>query len=260
MGMKEILAGLRCYGRAHRLIVAHKLWRLILIPGVLSLLYFPLVTMVTFYGLRPVTRYVHENWIPAFLQSDLMLFFVSMVVWIAGLYLGFLLFRNVIMILCSPLLSYLSETVERVSGGMAAPTFTWKGVGREVLRAAILSFLGLLTSLVAFILCLVVSVVPVLGTVVAFFLMTLTQAYLAGEGFADPVLERRRKTVPATLRFTRQHRPRLVGVGFGFLILLAIPVVGWFIAPSYGIVAGTLAAMDLLKENDEENLPPPVAP
>jgi CysZ protein len=256
--MKEILAGLRCYGRAHRLIVAHKLWRLILIPGLLSFLYFPLVIMVTFYGLRPVTSYLHEHWVPTFLQSGFTLFLISLVVWIAGLYLGFLLFRNVIMIICSPLLSYLSETVEKVYGGLAAPAFTWQGVGKEIARAAVLSFLALLISLVTFAVCLVIGLIPILGAVIAFILMTLIQGYLAGVGFADPVLERRRYSISATLRFTRQHRPRLMGVGFGFLLLVAIPLVGWFIAPSYGMVAGTLAGMDLLNENEEKKTAPPV--
>ncbi|MEO1837379.1 MAG: hypothetical protein ABGZ49_18005 [Akkermansiaceae bacterium] len=30
--------------------------------------------------------------------------------------------------------------------------------------------------------------------------------------------------------------------GIGFTLLLMIPVVGWVLAPSYGVIAGTLAA------------------
>jgi len=99
--------------------------------------------------------------------------------------------------------------------------------------------------------------VPILGAVVAFIVISFVQTYLAGIGFADPVLERRRFSVWATLKFARRHRPRLMGVGSGFLLLMAVPIVGWFIAPSYGIIAGTLAAIDLL---NEENRKPPVIP
>jgi len=259
MRLKELLAGLECHRRAHRLVIDHKLWRLILIPGCLSILYFPVVIWATLYGLRPVARYLHENWVPEFLQSAVTLSLISIVVWALGIYAGFLLFRNVIMILCSPLLGYLSETTEKVAAGVEPPKFTWTGVGYEIVRATGLSLLAVLISGLTFFFCLVVGLVPILGAVVAFIVMTFVQTYLAGIGFADPVLERRRYTVWATLKFARRHRPRLMGVGLGFLLLMAVPLVGWFIAPSYGIIAGTLAAIDLLSE-ENQNRKPPVIP
>jgi CysZ protein len=258
MKLQELLAGLKCHRRAHRLVIDHKLWRLIIIPGFLSLFYLPLVIWVTFYGLKPLTRYLHENWVPEFLQSAFTLLLLGILVWALGIYVGYLLFRNVIMILCSPLLGYLSETTEKVEGGIEPPKFTWKGVGPEILRAIGLSLLSLLVSAGAFFICLIIGIIPVLGAVVAFVLMTLIQAYLAGVGFADPALERRRFTISATLKFARRHRPRLMGVGLGFVILMAVPVVGWFLAPSYGIIAGTLAALDLLNEENPGQKPPKI--
>jgi CysZ protein len=256
MRLKEMLAGLKCHRRAHRLVIDHKLWRLILIPGCLSILYFPVVIWATLYGLRPVARYLHENWVPQFLQSGVTLALISLIVWVLGIYAGFLLFRNVIMILCSPVLGYLSETTEKVSGGIEPPKFSWQGVGYEILRATGISLLSLLISGITFIFCLVIGLIPVLGAIVAFTVMTFVQTYLAGIGFADPALERRRFTVWETLKFARRHRPRLMGVGLGFLLLLAIPIVGWFVAPSYGIIAGTLAALDLLNEGNQNRKPP----
>jgi CysZ protein len=248
MRIKEILAGLNCHRRAHRLVMKHKLWRLILIPGLLSVFYFPAVIWGTLYGVRPVTRYLHAHWVPEFLQSTLTLALLGVVIWALSIYVGFLLFRNVIMILCSPLLSYISETVEKVSGGVEPPKFTWQGVGHEILRATCLSLLAVMISAVAFACCFLIGLIPFVGAVIAFTLMTVIQSYLAGIGFADPVLERRRYTIPATLEFARKHRPRLMGVGVGFLLLMAVPIVGWFVAPSYGIIAGTLAGLDLLQE------------
>lgn len=256
MKLKELLAGLQCHRRAHRLVIEHKLWRLILIPGFLSLLYFPAVLWATFYGLRPAARYLHENWVPQFLQSGFTLSLLSLVIWALGVYVGFMLFRNVIMIICSPVLSYLSETVEKVAGGITPPKFTWQGVGKEIVRAAILSLITLILSVLTFVFCLLIGLIPVLGAIISFFVMTLVQSYLAGVGFADPALERRRYSIWATLMFARRHRPRLMGVGLGFLLLMAIPLVGWFLAPSYGIIAGTLAAVDLLNEANQSEKPP----
>ncbi|MCD6048855.1 MAG: hypothetical protein K0Q55_258 [Verrucomicrobia bacterium] len=253
------MAGFRCYGRAHRLIKAHKLWRFIIIPGLLSLLYFPFIIVATFYGLKPVSRYLHENWVPEFLQSSLTLSLLGVMVWVLGVYVGFMLFRNVIMVLCSPLLSYISEIVDKISGGVEAPKFTWQGSGKEIFRAAALSLTSLTISIFVFLFCFLIGIIPILGAAIAFLLMSLVQMYLAGVGFSDPPLERRQYSIGSTLKFARQHRPRLMGVGMGFLLLLAVPGFGWFVAPGYGIVAGTLAVLDLLEE-EKKNRKPPVIP
>ncbi|HEY1172134.1 MAG TPA: EI24 domain-containing protein [Verrucomicrobiae bacterium] len=257
--LKEFTAGFRCHLRGHRLVMTHKLWRFIIIPGLLSLLYFPFVIWATFHGLRPVSRYLHENWIPGFLQSAFTLEILTLMVWLLGVYAGFMLFRNAIMVICSPLLSHISEIVEKVSGGVEAPKFTWEGTGKEIFRASVLSLLSLTISLIVFVFCLVIGIIPLLGAVVSFLIMSLVQMYLAGVGFADPALERRQYSIGSTLKFTRKHRPRLMGVGLGFLMLLAVPVFGWFIAPSYGVIAGTLAVLDLIEE-EKKNRKPPVMP
>ena len=38
----------------------------------------------------------------------------------------------------------------------------------------------------------------------------------------------------------------IIGCGCGFTLLAMIPVIGWFIAPGWGIVAGTRSAVALL--------------
>lgn len=250
------MTGFRCHLRAHRLISTHKLWRFIVIPGLLSLLYFPFVIWATFYGLKPVSRYLHDNWVPEFLQSGFTLFLLGLLVWLLGVYAGFMLFRNVIMVLCSPLLSHISEITDKVSGGVEAPKFTWQGSGKEIFRAAVLSLISLTISILVFLFCFVIGIIPILGAAIAFVTMSLVQMYLAGVGFSDPALERRQYSIGNTLKFARKHRPRLMGVGFGFLLLLAVPVIGWFVAPSYGVIAGTLAVLDLLEEEKKSRKPP----
>ena len=38
----------------------------------------------------------------------------------------------------------------------------------------------------------------------------------------------------------------------GFVLLLMIPVFGWFAAPGYGTVAATLAALEKINGSDQE--------
>ncbi|MDA0768110.1 MAG: hypothetical protein O3A87_12775 [Verrucomicrobia bacterium] len=56
-------------------------------------------------------------------------------------------------------------------------------------------------------------------------------------------------SIANTFAHAWRHRGRTIGHGLGFTLLLFLPVVGWFLAPSYGIVAGTLGVIDTLGEN-----------
>ena len=118
--MSNILAGLQDFLRAQSLLFREGLWPLFLIPGLLSLLYLPLSAVLSFFLLRGLGTYVHDNWVPGFLQSQFTLIVLSVFLWIVVIYLGFLLFRNVIMILYSPILGFLSEAAELKADDPAA--------------------------------------------------------------------------------------------------------------------------------------------
>jgi uncharacterized protein involved in cysteine biosynthesis len=70
--------------------------------------------------------------------------------------------------------------------------------------------------------------------------------FLAGHGFIDPTLERKGLDVRRSFQFARVNKLRVIGCGCGFTLLTLIPVIGWFIAPGWGIVAGTRTAVTLL--------------
>jgi hypothetical protein len=36
------------------------------------------------------------------------------------------------------------------------------------------------------------------------------------------------------------HKPEMFALGLGFMFILLIPVIGWFLAPTYGLVASYL--------------------
>lgn len=245
--MGNFTAGLRDYLRAQRLLFREGLWPLFLVPGMISLLYLPLSAVLAFFFLKDFSSYVHENWVPDFLQSSLTQMILSGFLFLMSLYLGFLLFRNVIMILYSPILSFLSEATERTAAGLTreedAPGFSLSGAVKSALRGSTMSFLTLMFSLIGLIAAILLTMIPVIGAVLAAILMPLLTVYLAGVGFYDPPLERRQAGIGGTLAFCWRNRGRVSGIGFGFTLLLMIPVVGWVLAPSYGVIAGTLAAV-----------------
>lgn len=242
--MKNLIVGIKDYWQAHRLLMRKGLWTAFLVPGILSLLYFPLSIIIAVLTMTGVAEYIHDNWLPAFLQGAITMWILAIFMWFAAIYVGFLLFRNVIMILYSPVLSYLSETAEDRELGHDKKGFDAREALHSAARGTSMSLLTLLIALAALLFGWTLALIPFIGGLIAIAWMAATQFYLAGVGFCDPALERRQFTIRKTFAHAWKHRGRTLGHGLGFALLLFIPVAGWFLAPSYGIVAGTLGVID----------------
>jgi len=222
------------------------MWPLLLVPGLVSLFYFPIITFLTFrYGGR-VANYIRDHWLPQILKQKYSVWLITVLLWLMGFYLGFILFRNVVMILYAPVLGYISgKTEENSRPGALAPVPS-TGMVRGAVRGISMSLFSLVLAIGGFILCCVMLIVPVIGQVFMAVLLPLWQMFLAGHGFVDPTLERRSFRVRQSFRFVWGHRRRVMGCGCGFVLLSLIPVLGWFLGPTLGVVAGTLIALDLL--------------
>ena len=246
--------GLLDYWRAHRLLFRKGLWPLFLIPGIVSLTYVPLVAVFTFLFLRDVTVAIHDRWVPDALQSDFTQIVLALSLFAVGVSGGFILYRNAIMVLYSPILAYLSEASERHAYGTVpeGPSrgITLRGACASAMRGTGLSLLTVLFALLGLLVGLVISLIPLIGGLAAAVLVPAWQFYLAGVGFCDPPLERRGYRIRHTLRHAWRFKWRTLGQGTGFSLLLLLPVVGWFLAPSYGVVAGTLGTVAILKEEE----------
>jgi uncharacterized protein involved in cysteine biosynthesis len=173
---------------------------------------------------------------------------ITVAVWILALYLGFILFRNLVMIHYSPVLSYLSmraeETTRSIPRRAEDPGAMWRGARRGVG----MSLTSLMLAVGCFLGCFLLLLIPLVGQVAMAVLLPLSQMFLAGHGFIDPTLERRGMSVGQSFRFAWRQKRRVIGCGAGFLLLTMVPIAGWFLGPTLGVVAGTLVALDKLEE------------
>ncbi|MEZ4687969.1 MAG: EI24 domain-containing protein [Bacteroidia bacterium] len=78
------------------------------------------------------------------------------------------------------------------------------------------------------------------GNLLSPVIIFLIQAYYAGFGDMDPTLERRRYSVRQRVAFVSSHKGLAIGNGAVFVLLMLVPVVGWFLAPALGTAAATL--------------------
>jgi CysZ protein len=243
--MRDFIAGAKCYWVAWRLAWREQLWPYLVLPGLISLVYFPAVAGLTYRFGGEAAEYLRERWLPDFLRHDIYVIVLMAIFAAFGLYIGFVLFRNVIMILYSPVLSFLSCKVEEKSVGKTGPPAETNGPLKGMWRGIIMSLTSLSLAVLGFGICLGLLLIPILGQMAMVLLLPPIQMFLAGLGFMDPTLERRDYSVRRSFQLAWQHRYRVLGCGGAFLALAAIPVVGWFLAPTLGVVAGTIMAMEV---------------
>ena len=92
------------------------------------------------------------------------------------------------------------------------------------------------------------SFLPGVGVLISPPLILFINAYYGGFGLIDFTLERKRFSIKESFKFNQTHRGMTTGVGLGFVLLLMLPVIGWMMAPGYGTVAATLAAIEKIRE------------
>lgn len=222
------------------------MWPLLLVPGIISALYFPAVVLLSYFYGGSVALHVRDQWLPEILRRDVYVVVLTVVLAVLGLYLGFVLFRNVVMILYSPVLGFLSRKTEERTGCVASGPLASGGLLKETVRAVAMSLTSLTLALGVFAFSLVLLIIPVAGEIGMLMLLPVSQMFLAGHGFVDPTLERRGFGVGESFRFAWRNRYRLLGCGCVFVVLTTVPLLGWFLGPTLGIIAGTLIAMELL--------------
>jgi uncharacterized protein involved in cysteine biosynthesis len=245
--MKELLSGFKDYLNAGRLVQKDRLWPLVMVPGLIGLLYFPAIVLLTLSWGGDVSGYLRDRGLPESFNYKWVVWLLAVAIWIAGVFIGFVLFRNGIMILYAPVLAILSRQTELKAYPGQILSETEVGIVQSALRGSGMSLLSLLLSLGSLAVCVPLLFIPLVGQLAIAVWLPLTQMFLAGHGFIDPTLERRGYSVRESFRFVWRHRLRTLGCGGGFMLLTAVPVLGWFLGPTLGVVAGTLNAVNLLR-------------
>ena len=133
----------------------------------------------------------------------------------------------------------LSVEVERITTGREDEDFDWSVFFTDLRRSLAHSFLSLCLWLVMVLLLLPLHLVPGVGSVIhAVASMSLT-ATLASREMMDGAMSRRRMSYGHKWRVIRSNKALLLGMGAASGLLVAIPVLGFFLLP-IAVSGGTL--------------------
>ncbi len=249
--VKELFRGIGAYVEANRVIVKHSLWRYVAIPGILSLCYMLLLIVMGVIHFAELSGYVNQHWIPDAIRSQAVIAITTLLLWLLLLLVGYITYKHIILIVISPFLSYLSEIVETSVYNQPAPDFTLKNFIRDLLRGMVINIRNLMMTLILSFMSWLLVFIPIVGVPLSGVLILLIQFFYNGFSLTDYTLERKRYSVKESVRFVHGNRARVIGVGMGFMLLVTIPVIGWFAAPAYGTVAATLAALEKINEDEQ---------
>ena len=244
--LKEIIISVQSFFDAHRFIVKNKLWKWILIPGIIYSILFCMgmyFFAVTSYHLVEtiLLKTGVKSWLESMQDSWLnLLVIVGQGITIAVLFLFyFSLFKFFFLIIGSPVFAYLSEKTESIIEGREFP-FSFSQLVKDIARGIRIALRNLLWQSVYLLTILILSAIPVIGWI-APLIAFLTECYYFGFSMLDYSSERDNMPASESIRFVGRHKGLAIGNGLVFYSMHFIPFIGWLLAPSYAVVAATLS-------------------
>ena len=126
--LKEIITAIQAYFQAHQFIVKHRLWKWIIVPGLIYSILFCVgiaffwissSSVIEFFLLKTGVK----GWMDKMQDSWFRFFFIlgQIILHIVLLLFYFSLFKYIFLIIGSPLFAYLSEKTESIIEGRDFP-------------------------------------------------------------------------------------------------------------------------------------------
>lgn len=251
--LKEIIISIQSYMQAHQFISKHRLWKWILIPGLIYTILF-LAGMYLFWtssnaaiefmmvktGIKTWLDKLQDSWV------SFLLIVGQIILWLVMLMFYFSLFKYLFLIIASPVFAYLSEKTESIMEGRDFP-FSASQLMKDIWRGIRIALRNLLWQTVYVLSIFILSFVPLVGWI-APLVALMVECYYFGFSMLDYSSERNKLSVSQSIDFIGRHKGLAIGNGLIFYLMHMIPIVGWVLAPSYAVVAATLSLLNARKK------------
>jgi len=244
--LKEIVTAIQSYYRAHQFISKHRLWKWIIIPGIIYMILFTVGMYFFWTSSGAAISYLSEligieRWLQQ--QRSGLLSFVFMMsrimVQLLLLLFYFSLFKYLWLIIGSPVFAYLSEKTEALLEGTDYP-FSWPQLLKDMFRGIKLALRNALWQTVYTVSILILSFIPVAGWI-APVVSLFVECYYYGFSMLDYSCERHKLSPSQSVAFISNNKGLAIGNGLVFYLMHFIPIIGWVLAPAYAVVAATIS-------------------
>ncbi len=252
--LKEIIIAVQSYFEAHRFIVKHRLWKWILIPGLIYTILFLAGFYLFWISSTSATEYLllktgvkawldslHDSWMRyLFIVGQIIMQFILLLFY-------FSLFKFLFLIIGSPVFAYLSEKTESIMEGKDFP-FNISQLLTDAFRGIRIALRNMLWQSVYLLTIFVLSFIPVIGWIAPLAALFI-ECYYFGFSMLDYSSERNRISYQQSIGFISHHKGLAIGNGLVYYIMHFVPLIGWLLAPSYAVIAATLSIINAKKSH-----------
>ena len=244
--LEEIIIAIQSYFKAHQFIVKNKLWKWILIPGIIYALLF--MTGIYFFWESAgviIDFVLSKTGIKAWLQREniswmnFIFIFGQLILQLVLLMFYFSIFKYLFLILGSPVFAYLSEKTEAIILKKNYP-FSWKRYFADIIRGIKIALRNSVWQTVYILSILFLALVPFFGWITP-LIAIFVECYYFGFSMLDYTNERRGFSSGHSVDYINEHKGLAIGNGMIFYIMHALPLAGWVLAPGYAVIAATLS-------------------
>jgi uncharacterized protein involved in cysteine biosynthesis len=172
---------------------------------------------------------------------------IEILIWVCSLVIYFILRKNLLILCSSPIMSLLSDRVSEIHKGQKT-AFNGPQFVRGIWRSSLLSLRNVIVELLASVIIFFATFfIGLLGGPLAFIALPLLSAvgfmissYYFGTSLVDYALERQQMSMGQTIKYNRENRMAVIGIGAAFHVLLWIPVIGISLSVVLGTTGATL--------------------
>jgi CysZ protein len=239
--LKEIVISIQSWGEAHRFISQHKLWKWVIIPGLIYTILF--IAGMYFFGKSAtavIEYFTHilqlSNWIQKFQNSFLgfLFTFTGIILWLTLLLFYFSFFKYICLIIGSPVFAYLSRKTEFIIEE-SNHSVGWSEIKTEIGRGIYVAVRNCGWQTIYLFGLVLLSMIPVIGWITPLIVLVV-EFYYYGFSMLDYGFARNKYSTKESIQFIGKHKGLAIANGLLFYLMH----VAIIFAPAYAIIAATL--------------------
>lgn len=258
-GNMGFLRGIQAYGKAFEILFSRKFWWFLLFPFLILLLLFIggnwLVNYAgdSLYGLieGQLREWVSGiSWLQWVNQAGSIM--IRLILKVIYFFLFVAFGGYIILIVMSPVFSWLSERTEAHLTGKAYP-FSFRQLAWEIFRGILIALRNMFFQFFLSVFIFFFSFIPIIGLLAPVALF-LNSSYFYGFAFIDYAIERKRFNMKESVRYVNRNWGMVTGIGAVFAGCLMIPWISTIVCcfvSLLSVIAGTVA----LNQIDTRKLP-----
>jgi len=230
---------------AHHVIWKHSAWKTLLVPLTISALLLLTIAGLSYLCSSLLWRVIEggiEQFVnlPDWASLLVIIFFV-----IVGLAPVYLLFRSLVMVIYGPFLDRIAEKAEFLISGSNKDykSSLVDSLKRPVMMLGYAVVGGVAISGVSSVL----GLIPLVGVLLSISFLLPANIFMSSISYIDPYLERSGYSPRQSFDLMRKNIVSIFFFGVIGLLVTSIPFFGWFVGPTYSVVAGV--ALSILLHN-----------